>query len=99
MNILWQKHVLNSKSDTDIEQLSETVEFVLTALAEEGVDSLFFGGMSPEKVQPEHLATLLRSTYSWKNDIEGWDDALLVAVESMTINDIDPKDALYGLID
>lgn len=98
MNNLWQKHVLNINAKTDIDQLSETVEFALMAISNEGTESIFLGGLSPEKVEPEHLATLLRTTYCWKNDIEGWDDALSVAIAALSLSDIDPKDALYGLI-
>lgn len=98
MNNLWQKHVLNINANTDIDQLSETVEFALMAISNEGTESIFLGGLSPEKVEPEHLATLLRTTYCWKNDIEGWEDALSVAIAALSLRDIDPKDALYGLI-
>jgi len=98
MNNLWQKHVLNVNANTDIEELSETVEAALTAISQEGIDSIFLGGLSPEKVEPQHLATLLRTTCSWKDDIEGWYDALEVAKEALKLQDIDPEDALYGLI-
>jgi hypothetical protein len=98
MNNLWQKHVLNVNAKNDIEELSETVEVALMAISLEGTESIFLGGLSPEKVEPQHLATLLRTTCSWKDDIEGWYDALAVAKEALKLQDIDPEDALYGLI-
>lgn len=98
MNI-WRKHIDNENSSTEIESLSETVELILTVLKVEGTEVISFKGFDENKVSAEHLATALRCTYIFKDEIDGWDEALNVAYNAFKNIGVDPQDALYGMIE
>lgn len=96
MNI-WRKHIDNQRASTDIEALTETVELIFTVLKVEGPSVISFKGFDETKVNPEHLSTALRCTSSFKDEIDGWDEAFRVACYACKNAGIDPSDSLYGL--
>lgn len=97
-NTLWQQHVFNPTASADIDSLTETVEGILNFIAEFGPSCISLNGFQPLAVQGEHLATLLRASSTWRDEIEGWDNALDVAKEALIRENINPADALFGMI-
>jgi hypothetical protein len=95
---LWQRHVLNPAASVDVDALTETVEAAMDVIFEFGPGALSLVGLKPEAVQGEHLATLLRASSSWRNQIPGWDAALAVDIEALRRAGTEPKDALFGMI-
>lgn len=94
----WQHHVLNPAASVDVDALTETVEATLDIIGESGPAALSLVGLRPEAVQGEHLATLLRASSTWRDQIPGWADALAVDIEALRKAGVEPKDALFGMI-
>jgi len=94
----WQKYVTDPHAATDVDTLTETAEAVLDFVAEFGPKALTFSGLHPAEVQCEHLATLLRATSLWREEIPGWKEALGVAELAIEANDLDSSDVLFGMV-
>jgi hypothetical protein len=97
-DVAWRKHVCDAEASPDIDALTETAEAVMTLLAEYGPTRLNLRGLNAAAVQGEHLATLLRATFSWRSQVPGWSEALNVAKVALMRTGIDPEEALFGLI-
>lgn len=89
--------VSSENSLSDVDNLTVTAETALEAIAEYGPEVIPTSDLSGLQIQGEHLATLLRATYSWRNEIAGWSEALEVARRSLADQGVDPDDALYGM--
>ena len=97
-NSVWQYNVFNPAAPVDVDSLTETADSALDFVAAFGPTSIRLTGLNPAQVQGEHLATLLRVLSTWRNEIPGWHDALLVDSAALERAGIDPKDALFGMI-
>lgn len=89
--------VSSENSQADVDSLTITAETALEAIAEFGPEVIPTCDLAGLQIQGEHLATLLRATYVWRNEIAGWSDALDVARRSLADQGVDPDDALYGM--
>lgn len=89
--------ISKSNKDTSVDNLTKTAEGTLGLLLN-GVSNVDLSGLVPEDINCEHLALVLRMTSTFKDNIEGWHDALEVAQTAATIASIDPTDVLFGLI-
>lgn len=85
----------NNKDDVD--SLTITAETALEAVLEFGPAIIPTNDLNGIQVQGEQLATLLRATFLWRDEIPGWNHALGVAKLKLTEQGIDPDDALYGM--
>jgi hypothetical protein len=94
----WRKHVCQSFASTDIDALTETAEAVFDFMAEAGPAHLNLSNLTPDHVQGEHLAMLLRTSLTWREQIPGWQKALQVARLALEREGVDPEEALFGLI-
>lgn len=90
--------VSSENSLADIDSLTVTAEAALEAVAEFGPDIIPTKDLVGLQVHGEHLATLLRATYAWRDEISGWNEALDVARQALLDQDVDPDDALYGMV-
>jgi hypothetical protein len=90
--------VSSENSLADIDSLTVTAEAALEAVAEFGPEIIPTKDLSGLQIHGEHLATLLRATYVWRNEISGWNEALDVARQALVDQGIDPDDALYGMV-
>ena len=90
--------ITNPQARSDVDALTETATRVLDFVDEHGVDALSFSGLKPQEIHPEHLAVALRVTSRFKDEVEGWGEALGVAREAAVLANIDPEDVLYGMI-
>jgi hypothetical protein len=84
-------------SGTDVDDLTITAETALEAVIEFGPAIIPTNDMAGIQIHGEQLATLLRVTYSWRNEIPGWGAALEVARLRLAEQGVDPDDALYGM--
>jgi hypothetical protein len=94
----WKRLVLNPNASSDVDSLTETAESAMDCITEFGPKALDLSGLAPECVNCEHLATLLRVTSTWQNEISGWHDALAVAKQACNLANTDPEDVLFGMI-
>jgi len=85
-------------SGTDVDDLTITAETALEAVIEFGPAIIPTNDMGGIQIHGEQLATLLRATYSWRDEIPGWDAALDTARLRLVEQGVDPDDALYGMI-
>ncbi|WP_339435750.1 hypothetical protein [Pseudomonas sp. EL_65y_Pfl1_R32] len=90
--------ILKENQDVDVDALTITSEAVLDAIGEFGPAIVRFEELTASRVQGEHLATMLRTSYVWRNEIPGWTEALEIAREALSNEGIDPADALYGMV-
>lgn len=97
-DVAWRKHVCDTDASPDVDSLTETAEAVMTLVAEHGPARLNLQGFTAAAVQGEHLATLLRASFSWRDQVPGWHGALRVAEIALKRASLDPEDALFGLI-
>lgn len=95
----WQRNVLNPQARTDVDDLSDTVDAVYEGIGIFGPTFISLENLDPHHVQGEHLAATLRATFPWREEVRGWDNALMVARTALTNVGADPDDALYGLTD
>lgn len=82
----------------DVDSLTVTAETALEAVIAFGPGIIPVNDLDGIQIHGEQLATLLRATYSWRDEIPGWDSALDVAKLTLAEQGIDPDDALYGMI-
>ena len=94
----WQIHLLNPDSSVDVDAITDTVEGVLDQIADQGSESINLKEILSQPFQPEHLAAVLRVSYTWKNKILDWDYALLVVEHAIINSGLDPQDLLFGMI-
>ncbi|WP_110946539.1 hypothetical protein [Pseudomonas bohemica] len=84
-------------NSTDVDSLTITAETALEAVLEFGPAIIPTKDLSGIQIQGEQLATLLRATYSWREEIPGWGGALDLAKQKLAKQGVDPDDALYGM--
>ena len=89
--------ISTDNSSTDLDSLTVTAETALEAVIEYGPKVIPTNDLDGIQIHGEQLATLLRATYSWRDEIPGWDHALSVAKLRLAEQGIDPDDALYGM--
>jgi hypothetical protein len=89
--------ISTENSTDDVDGLTITAETALEAVLEFGPAIIPTNDLGGIQVHGEQLATLLRATYSWRDEIPGWDHALGVAKLRLAEQGIDPDDALYGM--
>lgn len=90
--------ISTENSSADLDSLTVTAETALEAVIEFGPSIIPANDLDGIQIHGEQLATLLRVTYSWRDEIPGWDHALGVAKLRLAEQGIDPDDALYGMI-
>lgn len=90
--------ISTENSSADLDSLTVTAETALEAVIEFGPAIIPANDLDGIRIHGEQLATLLRATYSWRDEIPGWDHALGVAKLKLAEQGIDPDDALYGMI-
>jgi hypothetical protein len=89
----WHNHLLNPSAEDNVNTLTETVGWLFDDLMED--IQIDLSGLKADEINPQHLATILRGTYSRQDTIPGWQEALNVAKEAFSKEDA--LDALDGL--
>jgi len=97
INMSWQDLVFNPSMDTGVDAITATVELLFQDLRRGIVIDLTT--VTPEIVSAEHLCAVLRVTFNIRDNVPGWKNAVHVASKALSFVDIDPQDALFGLID
>jgi hypothetical protein len=93
----WEAYLYDLDASVDVDDISETVEAVLDAVSQFGLTSLSFSGLDAERVNGEHLAAMLRTTFTWRKQIEGWQEGLATASSALKLSGRDPDEVLLGL--
>ncbi|MFZ6873531.1 hypothetical protein ACO0LF_15855 [Undibacterium sp. Di27W] len=83
---------------SDIDSLSETVESAFEIISRFGPGAIVLNEFQRNHVNGEHLASLLRVTYHYRFNIDGWNDAFELAVNALKNEGIDAQDALAGML-
>lgn len=95
----WQKHVCDVTASTDVDVLTETSEAVLETIQAHGPAGFNLQGLpSAAVINGEHLATALRTSFTWRDQVPGWHGALRVAERALKQAGLDPEDVLFGMI-
>ena len=97
-NSAWQVHLHNNESSTTVDSIAETIDGVFDAIEKFGPAVIELRNLEPGKIEPEHLAAILRATATIHDQIPGWASALDIAKRSFQSLGHDPSDALFGLI-
>lgn len=93
------KSLISSENKSvEVDDLTVTAESVLEAISEFGPKILNLSLLDSNQVQGEHLATVLRTSFDWRDNVPGWNEALQVARQALLREGVDPEDALYGLV-
>lgn len=90
-------HLLNPQAPADVDSLTSTVKAVLDLVAKEGVSALNLSGLMAHGVHCEHLASVLRATFAWKEEVPGWHEALGVARAACALAGEQAEDVLFGM--
>lgn len=93
----WEFYLYDVNASVDVDDISETVEAVLDAISQYGLGSLNFSGLNSKQVNGEHLAAMLRTTFTWRNQIEGWQQGMETASLALKRSGLDPDEVLLGL--
>lgn len=99
--ISWKQNVLNANISTDVDVISETVESLFFDIESGGIESIDLSNIldSPKQnISLEHLVTVLRTTYTWKDKIHGWNECLAIARKLTIERQIDISDLLSGML-
>lgn len=83
-------------SPTDEEAILETSALVMTLLMSGNIIDI--RDIKVEDCDGQHLATILRTSYKRRDKVLGWHSGLSVAIIALKRDNIDYKDALYGLL-
>lgn len=94
----WRKWVFNRAAASDVDALTETIENAIDYVSEFGPRAINLSKLKATDVHCEHLASLLRATSVWQNEITGWSTALDVAKEACELAGLDSGDVLFGMI-
>lgn len=94
----WKVAIQNPLAETSIKALALTAKILLETIQKFGVEKITFTGLDIDSVQVEHLATALRASSKWKDQIAGWKVALEKAQTICDREKIDPADLLFGMI-
>lgn len=95
----WRRLLqLLGSDDESVDALTIIAELALEAIQENGLSRISMAGLQCQAVRPMPLATLLRTTYPWREAIKGWGEALELGQRLLIARGEDPADALYGLI-
>jgi hypothetical protein len=94
----WKHYVLSTDAPTDVDSISQTIEHVFETVVQFGPEAIDLTGIDPQKVNGEHLAALLRATFTWRDRTPGWQYGLQVARIALERSGGDPRDALIGLM-
>ena len=92
------REIYSKEMNVSVDALTRTIKTTFKIIDEFGVANIYLRGINRDLVNGEHLAAFLRVTAKFKDKIFGWDDALEVAKYSLAKSDIDPEDALFGLL-
>lgn len=95
----WRQLIALLESDDEsVDFLTQIAEMALETIQMDGLSSVSMAGLQCQAVRPVPLATLLRTTYTWREVLKGWDEALELARRLLVARGDDPEDALYGMI-
>lgn len=89
----WKVLLLDKNAPYKAQDLSVTARLLMQAML--NGEEINLKGL--ENVSGMHLATILRATYSRKEQIPGWDEALVVARNQLTSSNLNASEALIGL--
>lgn len=94
----WKKCVFDPSAPTDVDAIALTIHNTFQALSKYGPKAIDLRYLAVSYVNGEHLASVLRATSTWQDQVPGWRPALWIAASALQQAGIDPKDALAGMI-
>ena len=93
----WLAHVNDSEASTSIKSLTATINTLLAQLRERGPDSIELARVARTAPNAEHLVTILRSLYAWRDRVAGWDDLQSFARRNLAERGFDAAALMRGL--
>lgn len=96
---LWKANLSGVAVDASVDGISATVDSLLEAIGYGGVAAVNLASLNFDFVNAEHLVAVLRTTFSWREQILGWKSALVAAPEVLRRQGLDPEEELFGLAD
>lgn len=93
----WHKSLLDVASDSSSKALAYTTKLIFESIIKFGPTSVDLTGLEAEKVNPMHLAVILRVTKNRKSLVPGWDEALKVAVAALQLHKLNEDVVLVGI--
>src|SRR5687768_11034561 len=75
----WRQYVFDVNAPSDIDAISETIALTFRDLSKFGPKAIDLTNLDPSLVHGEHLASVLRATSRWQEQVPGWRQALWVA--------------------
>lgn len=94
----WEMYLYDVDASVDVDDISETVDAVLEVVSQFGPSGINFSELRTDDVNGEHLAAMLRTTFTWRHRVTGWHAALGVAERALNKAHVEPTEALFGLL-
>lgn len=93
----WLTNVNDAESSTSIKCLTGTINTLLAQLRSKGPGSIDLGRVTRTAPSAEHLVTILRSLYAWRDRVAGWDDLQAFARGNLAERGFDATALMKGL--
>ena len=93
----WRANIENQTVAEDFESVFETFHGVFHLIDVAGPMALDMSGFLPETTNGPQLVAALRASYSWRDEIAGWKDALQTARLALESSNLDVNSYLEGM--
>jgi hypothetical protein len=95
----WRTGLFDLSAPYNADGLTPTVMGTYRFLMSFGPRAIDLRGLNVHAVNGMHLATILRSTYSWRGEIPGWREAVIVACKALERGGFSVEDAAGDLLE
>lgn len=94
---VWRANLSNPSADGSVDAISDTVDSLLEAIEFGGPSLVKLDNLNFEFINAEHLIAILRTTFTWKEEVPGWRAALNAAPAILEKQGLNPSEELFGL--
>jgi len=94
----WQANVTDVTVPHTVDHFADTAESVYDDIRNgDRIDLLSL--LERDGLNPYHMSMIIRATYIFRSQVDGWYEARDRAYQDFIDGGIDPKGAMYGLMD
>lgn len=93
----WLVNVNDAEASVSPKNLAKTINSLMATLRDGDVAAIDLARVDRRTPNPEHLVAVLRSLYSWRKAIPGWEDLHRFARANLASRNLDAERLLRGL--